>query len=90
MSVSEPTRADSTGSPTPKRGAGKQQRKGLFARIALFLRQVVAELRKVIWPTREELITYTWVVLVFVVVMAGLIALFDLALARVVFAVFGD
>ena len=58
-------------------------------RLALFLRQVIAELRKVIWPTRKELITYTWVVLVFVVIMAGLIGLFDLGLARIVFAIFG-
>ena len=87
--MSEPTTADSEGAPTPKRGS-KQQRKGLFARLALFLRQMVAELRKVIWPTRKELITYTWVVLVFVVVMAGLIALFDLGMARVVFAIFGE
>jgi preprotein translocase subunit SecE len=85
--VSEPTTADGGGSSTPKRRAGQQQ-KGVFARLALFLRQVVAELRKVIWPTRRELLTYTWVVLVFVVFMAGLIALFDLALARVVFALF--
>ncbi len=88
--MSESTTADDAGSPTPKRGANQQQRKGLFARMALFLRQMVAELRKVIWPTRKELITYTWVVLVFVVVMAGLIALFDLGLARVVFAIFGE
>jgi preprotein translocase subunit SecE len=88
--VSEPTTADGADSPTPKRGSGKDQRKGLFARMALFLRQVVAELRKVIWPTRKELLTYTWVVLVFVVFMAGLIALFDLGLARIVFALFGE
>ena len=88
--MSEPTSADSAGAPTPKRGSKKQPRKGLFARMALFLRQMVAELRKVIWPTRKELITYTWVVLVFVVVMAGLIALFDLGMARVVFAIFGE
>ncbi|HYO18351.1 MAG TPA: preprotein translocase subunit SecE [Dermatophilaceae bacterium] len=88
--MSEPTMADSAGSPTPKRGSGKSQRKGLFARMALFLRQMVAELRKVIWPTRKELLTYTWVVLVFVVIMAGLIALFDLALGRIVFAIFGN
>ena len=43
-----------------------QGRPGLFARIALFFRQVVAELRKVVRPTRTELITYTSVVLVFV------------------------
>ena len=36
---------------------------------ALFLRQVIAELRKVIWPTRRELRTYTIVALVFVLVM---------------------
>lgn len=88
--MSEPSAADKSDSPTPKRGSGKRQRKGLFSRMALFLRQVIAELRKVIWPTRRELLTYTWVVLVFVVVMAGLIALFDLGLARVVFAIFGE
>jgi hypothetical protein len=31
---------------------------------AVFLRQIVAELRKVIWPTRKELGTYTTVALV--------------------------
>src|SRR5260370_35765745 len=36
---------------------------------ALFLRQITAELRKVIWPTRRELRTYTIVALVFVLVM---------------------
>lgn len=87
--MSEPTTRDGGGTPAPKRAAGKNQRKGLFSRMALFLRQVIAELRKVIWPTRKELLTYTWVVLVFVVVMAGLIALFDLAVGRVVFAIFG-
>ncbi|MEI2642523.1 MAG: preprotein translocase subunit SecE [Candidatus Nanopelagicales bacterium] len=87
--MSEPTTRDGAGSPTPKRDASKKPRKGLFSRMALFLRQVIAELRKVIWPTRKELLTYTWVVLVFVVVMAGLIALFDLAIGRVVFAIYG-
>ncbi|MEZ5186741.1 MAG: preprotein translocase subunit SecE [Candidatus Nanopelagicales bacterium] len=88
--MSEPTTADGADSPTPKRGAKKKQSPGMFARLALFLRQMVAELRKVIWPTRKELITYTWVVLVFVVFMAAVISLFDLAIARVVFAIFGE
>ena len=56
-------------SPTPKRGSGKDQRKGLFARMALFLRQVVAELRKVICRPARNCLTYTRVVLVFVVTM---------------------
>jgi preprotein translocase subunit SecE len=36
---------------------------GLFARVGLFYRQVVSELRKVVWPTRNQLTTYTAVVL---------------------------
>lgn len=62
---------------------------GFFGRISLFLREVVAELRKVIWPTRKELITYTWTVIVFVVVMAGIVALMDFVFGRGVLFIFG-
>jgi preprotein translocase subunit SecE len=55
---------------------------------ATFYRQVVAELRKVVWPTRPQLITYFWVVLVFVVVVMTLVALLDLGFGKAVFAVF--
>ena len=55
-----------------------------------FYRQVVAELRKVIWPTRRELVTYTAVVLVFVAFMVAIVALFDFGAAQGVLAVFGD
>ncbi len=61
-----------------------------FARIALFVRQVIAELRKVIWPTRKELITYTWVVIVFVVAVASIVAVLDLVFGRGVLAIFGS
>ena len=70
---------------TPERG----QKKNIFARIALFYRQVVAEMRKVVWPTRQELITYTIVVVVFVSVFAGLVLVFDVGVARTVKAIFG-
>jgi preprotein translocase subunit SecE len=73
---------------TPERGH-PSDKKNLFARIALFFRQVVAEIRKVVWPTRSELITYTAVVLVFVVSFAGLVLLFDIGVARVVSWIFG-
>ena len=55
---------------------------------ATFYRQVVAELRKVVWPTRQQLITYFWVVLVFVVVVMTFVSLLDLAFGKAVFAVF--
>ena len=43
----------------------------------LFLRQVIAELHKVIWPTRKELVTYTTVAIVFILVMTGIITGLD-------------
>lgn len=66
-----------------------EQQLGFFARIALFLRQMVAELRKVIWPTRKELITYTTVVMVFVALVTTLVAVLDFAFTKLVLAVFG-
>jgi preprotein translocase subunit SecE len=56
---------------------------------ALFFRQVVAELRKVIWPTRKELITYTVVALVFVIVMSALVLSLDYGFTKLMFWVFG-
>ena len=53
-----------------------------------FLRQVVAELRKVVWPTQQQLITYFFVVLVFVLAVMLLVALLDLAFGKLVFEVF--
>ena len=68
----------------------KADKPGLIARFRLFLRQVIAELRKVIWPTRSELISYTGVVLVFVVIMALILAAYDFTFAKAVFFVFGQ
>jgi preprotein translocase subunit SecE len=56
---------------------------------ALFVRQVTAELRKVIWPTRKELVTYTVVCLTFVVIMATIVTLLDVGFAKLMFWVFG-
>ena len=62
---------------------------GFFARIALFYRQVINELRKVVWPSRKQLTTYTAVVLVFVSFIIAVVSVFDLVLAKVTFWVFG-
>jgi preprotein translocase subunit SecE len=56
---------------------------------ATIYRQVVAELRNVVWPTRQQLVTYFWVVLVFVVVVMTVVSLLDLGFGKLVFAVFG-
>ncbi len=62
---------------------------GWWGRFTLFIREVIAELRKVIWPTRKELTAYTGVVIVFVLIMAGIIALMDFVFGRGVLALFG-
>ena len=56
---------------------------------ALFVRQVIAELRKVIWPTRRELITYTTVALMFILVMVVDRDRLDYGFTKLVFAVLG-
>jgi preprotein translocase subunit SecE len=63
--------------------------KGFFGRISLFYRQVLAELRKVVWPTRTQLTTYTAVVMVFVGFIIAVVSLFDTALTKLIFWIFG-
>lgn len=68
----------------------RAERRNPFGRIALFLRQVIAELRKVVTPTRKELITYTGVVLAFVIIMMALVSGLDLLFGFGVSYVFGN
>ncbi len=84
--MSESSTTTDQGSSAPKKGPAKPS---LWARLTLFLRQMVAELRKVIWPTRKELITYTWVVIVFVAVVTAIVGVYDLVFTRLVLQIFG-
>jgi preprotein translocase subunit SecE len=61
----------------------------IFARIALFVRQVISELKRVVTPTRPELINYIWVVLGFVGVMMALTFFMDLGFTALTSWVFG-
>jgi preprotein translocase subunit SecE len=56
---------------------------------ALFTRQVVSELRKVIWPTRNELVTYTVVALAFIIFMTVIVTSLDYGFTKLMFWVFG-
>ena len=62
---------------------------GFFGRIALFFRQVIGELRKVVTPTRKELIKFTVVVFVFVLIVMGLVYGFDWLFSTAATFVFG-
>jgi preprotein translocase subunit SecE len=61
-----------------------------FGRLSLFFRQVVNELKKVVTPTRKELVSYTLVVLVFVVIMMALVGGLDWVFSLAVNYIFGN
>jgi preprotein translocase subunit SecE len=81
---------------TQTRGQSAERRSGSGAAakrdrtsVALFIRQVAAELRKVIWPTRNELMTYTAAALVFIVFMSVIVLTLDYGFTKLMFWVFG-
>ena len=87
--------ASQTATPAPKaakktakkRGDGPSRNPLLY--VWNYLKQVVAELRKVIWPNRKQMISYTAVVLVFLAFMVALIGGVDLGVGKLVMWVFG-
>ena len=60
----------------------KAEKKGIWKTVVQFLRDVRIEMKKVIWPSRQEVINYTVVVLVTVTVVSTFILLMDLVLSR--------
>jgi preprotein translocase subunit SecE len=74
-----------------KRGSGRADKAAggnpvsrLFGAISLFVRQILDELRKVVRPTGPELVRYTTVVVVFVVVIMAIISGLDLGWSKLV------
>jgi preprotein translocase subunit SecE len=79
-------RTKGSGQPKAKK---EVRRTGLFGRIGGFFREVVSELRKVIWPTRKELITYTTIVIGFVTIMTAIVGLLDYGFGKAILWAFG-
>ncbi|WP_371669706.1 preprotein translocase subunit SecE [Streptomyces sp. NBC_00289] len=88
-SIDMPDAQDEAPESKKTRKGGKRAKKGPLKRLALFYRQVVAELRKVVWPSRNQLTTYTTVVIVFVIIMIGLVTVIDYGLDHAAKYVFG-
>jgi preprotein translocase subunit SecE len=55
-----------------------------------FLREVRGELRKVAWPTRSEVINYSIIVLVAIVVLTTFIAVVDFGVSEFVLRLYGE
>jgi preprotein translocase subunit SecE len=63
---------------------------GLGRRGKEFLSESLFELRKVVWPTRQETMRITWVVLVVVVVISLILSLFDLIISQLIKLLLGS
>jgi preprotein translocase subunit SecE len=77
-----------TAKKTARKGADGPSRNPI-AFVWNYVKQVVAELRKVIWPNRKQMVSYTLVVLVFLAFMVALIGGVDLGVGKLVMWVFG-
>jgi len=64
--------------PKGKAAAGKPKKKG---GVIQYFKEVVAETKKVTWPSRKELTAYTTAVLVLVVIMTALVYVVDTGMA---------
>jgi len=53
-------------------------------KIAVFFKNVVHELKRVTWPSRKALLTYTAVVLVTILIFAVLLGLYDFVFLQLV------
>jgi preprotein translocase subunit SecE len=60
-----------------------------FSAIALFIRQILDELRKVVRPTQHELVTYTTVVIFFVGVVMMYVWGLDQLMVKLIALMFG-
>jgi preprotein translocase subunit SecE len=61
----------------------------LIERIKLFLSETRTELKKVTWPTREELKESTRVVIVSTIMLTVFVGIVDQILSRIIRLVFG-
>jgi preprotein translocase subunit SecE len=81
--------AGGKGRATPKRRRSTTTEEHRRTTPVEFVREAVAELKKVVWPTLNQLQQYFIVVLVFVLIMIGIVALLDLGFGTALLRIFG-
>ncbi|WP_435299378.1 preprotein translocase subunit SecE [Timonella sp. A28] len=90
-SASGAVNGGASGSSTSKKTSGSKAPKkaNIFARIALFVRQIIAELKKLVVPTRSEYFNYVTVVIMFVLVMMAFVLASDFLISKATDFLFG-
>ncbi|ADD45593.1 preprotein translocase subunit SecE [Stackebrandtia nassauensis] len=86
---SEKGKAVKTAAKSEAKDDKPKKKPGLLRRFGIFIREIFEQLRKVVYPTRKQLLTYTAVVLVFVTIMIGVIYGLDYVMSKGVMWVFG-
>lgn len=81
-------------SPTRDSGTRQADQSGnrltrMFRSLSLFISQILDELRKVVRPTRSELVQYTIVVIVFVSIIMAIVSVLDFGFTKLVLFAFG-
>jgi preprotein translocase subunit SecE len=71
--------------PKAIRKAGRKQPNA----VQRYFRETVGELRKVSWPTRQEAINLTIVVLIVVVIMSSILGFLDFVFSRLIAVILG-
>jgi len=95
LNPSEDGRSESTDAPASKEAAkrvaapkkmddtkksAQSQEPGYFQQVSQFFREVKAELKKVVWPPKNQAIASTIVVIILVIIVSSLLGFFDLIL----------
>lgn len=68
--------AENTVPVTPKKN--KSDKPGLFARFGKFLKETKSEVKKIVWPTKSQIINNSLVVIVMIAAVGAFIAIVDL------------
>ena len=87
MAKEEASKKKPTTRPNPKAAAVTQKKERTKPR--QFFKEVVAELKKVAWPSRQEVVAYSTVVLVSSILIAALIFGMDFVFTQAVLALYG-
>ncbi len=66
----------------PEKKSSKETKPSVFAQIIRFFREVIGEVKKLSWPTRKDLISYTVTVIAFIVVLAVVIYVLDMVFGQ--------
>ena len=57
-------------------------------KVLLFFKESYAEIKKVVWPSRQEVVSSTWIVIISTLIFAGVLGLVDFLLILLMDVIF--